>query len=115
MKSLLAVILAFAASDAFAALECTAVSRSTDGKRIETKALPSVFKSTQVEKWETEIGLHHFSVTQHLDTDEYVLMITRGPAYMDGAALRAAMPKSGEIRASFVAPEETQRLICRLL
>lgn len=94
-------------------VECVAVSRSNDGKRVTEKAIPLTFDSHQFRKWETDIGLMSFSVLYDKEREDYRLMITKGPHYMDGTALRAAFPKSGELRASLVSPTDTHQILCQ--
>lgn len=93
-------------------VECVAVSRSNDGKNVIEKAIPLTFDSNQFRKWETDIGQISFSVLFDKEREDFRLMITKGPDYMNGTALRGAFPKSGELRASLVSPFETHQIQC---
>lgn len=94
-------------------VECTAISRTNDGEKKVEKTIPHVFESNNFSKWEADIGLISFSVLFDKEREDYRLMITKGPDYRDGTALRGAFPKSKELRASLVSPYETYQIICR--
>ena len=111
MKYLL-ILPALVSTIAFADPRCFAQLERTDGKRIEERALTAVPGFPGGGKWEGEIGDGFFSVTRDAAGDDYLLLISRGPAYQDGLAVRGNFNKRGELRASLVTPEQTFRIVC---
>lgn len=111
MKYLL-VLTAFVSTIAMADPSCLAQLDRTDGKRIEERALTALPGYPGGKKWEGELGAGFFSVTHDAARDDYLLLITRGPAYQDGLAVRGDFNKRGELRASLVTPEITFRVVC---
>lgn len=106
------VLSALVPTIALADPRCFAQLERTDGKRIEERALTAVPGVAGGGKWEGEIGDGFFSVAHDAAGGDYLLLISRGPVYQDGLAVRADFNKRGELRASLVTPEQTFRIAC---
>ena len=111
MKYIL-VLSALVPTIALANPRCLAQLERTDGKRIDERTLTAGPGHAGGRKWEGEIGDGFFSVTHNAAEDDYLLLISRGPVYQDGLAVRGGFNARGELRASLVTPEQTFRIVC---
>ena len=113
MKHLLIAASLLLSLPAFAEPVCTAVSRTNDGKKLTEQPMSKVYSDAASVKWEADIGPIYYMVMFDKDNEDYLVMITRGPAYQDGISLRGVFNKRGELRASWVSPEETWQVLCK--
>lgn len=102
----------FLALPAMADFHCVAEAERNDGKGFQEKPLEPVAKLPSGRKWSADLGDAYFSVAQDEAAGDFLLLISRGPAYQDGVTLRGSPNRRGELRGALVGPEVTYRVRC---
>ena len=98
---------------ASAKINCKAVKEVSVNQKLETETVDLVENKygPELSIYRADLGLMHFSVTNE-NTGSYLLLITEGPDYLKGTAVRAGFDFKGKIKATIVRENTVYKLVC---